>query len=55
MAPEAVVASGYAEGGQEVVGDGPDEGWARERGGGGEEEADEGNEEDKRGVEVVYF
>lgn len=46
VAPQAVVASGYAEGSEEVVGDGPDEGWARERGGRGEGEANEGNEED---------
>lgn len=55
MAPETVVAACDAEGGAEVVDDGPDEGGAREWCAAGEVEAEAGDEDDEGGVEPVYL
>lgn len=48
-----MVASRDAEGGQKVVGDAPEEGWAGERGVESEVETQERNQDDEGGVEPI--
>jgi hypothetical protein len=55
VAPETVVPACDAEGGAEVVEDGPDEGGACERCAAGEVEAEAGDEDNEGGVKPAYL
>lgn len=53
MAPEAVVAACYTEGGHGIVDDRPNESWEDERGGTRKVEAIEGNQDNESSVEPI--